>query len=126
MATCFSDDIKCIVDNARDELVEKLTMAIKEEAGKQININEIIKQVDVVHLVRQAVYDHFRQSVANEIGNRLRCGIYDGTKIEKLFEEVWTSELDKAIKDRIRERAYKAVDNVIAEWLKKTQHVSRL
>lgn len=119
MTTEFSDDIRFIVDNARDELVEKLTMTIKKEAGKQIDINEIIKHVDVVHIVRQAVYDHFRQSVAKEIGDRLRCGIYDGTQVDKLFQSVWTSELDRSIQDRIRERAYKAVDNVIAERLKK-------
>lgn len=115
----FSDDIGFIVDNARHELAEKLTIAIKEETAKLIDINEIIKQVDVAHLVRQAVYDNFRQTVANEIGNRLRCGIYDGTQVDKLFQSVWTNELDKAIQDRIRERAYKAVDNVIAERLKK-------
>lgn len=119
MTTSFSDDINLIVDNARKELVERLATSIKEEAEKLININEIIKQVDVAHLVRQATYDSFRQSVANEIGNRLRCGIYDGTQVDKLFESVWTSELDKAIKDRIRSQAYRAVDDVIAERLKK-------
>lgn len=121
MADSFSDDIKLIMDYARDELVEKLTIAIKEEVGKLIDINEIIKQADVPHLVRVAVYNDFRQSVANEVGNRLRCGVYNGTQIDELFQSAWTNEFDKAISERIRERAYKAVDGVIAERLKKIQ-----
>ena len=68
--------------------------------------------------VRHAIDDHFRKAVANEIGNRLRCGIYDGTSIDKLFESVWKPELDKAIQDRIQDRVDKTIDTVIAKRLK--------
>jgi hypothetical protein len=114
----FSDTLEMVADDARNEFIERLTAIIKDEARKLIDITEIVKQVDVAGLVRQAIYDHFRQCVANEIGNRLRCGIYDGTKVDKLFESVWTSELDKAIQDRIRTKANKAIDEVIAERLR--------
>jgi hypothetical protein len=112
------NDIQLIVDNAKDELVERLTIAIKEEAEKLIDANEIVKQVDVAHLVRVAIYDHFRRMVANEIGNRLRCGIYDGTRVDELFQSVWTSEFDKAIQDRIRAQVHKAINDAITEKLK--------
>lgn len=119
MTSSFSDDMNSILDNAKNELVEKLNSAIKEETKKLIDLNEIIKHIDVAHLVRQAAYDYFRQSVANEVANQLRCGIYQGTKIDLLFQSAWTSEFDKAIQERIRQRAFKAVDDVIAERLKK-------
>lgn len=114
----FIDNISYIVDNAKDEFVERLAEAVKEETVKIIDADDIIKQLNVPYLVRQAIYDHFRQFVTNEIGNRLRCGIYDGTKVDTLFESVWTEELDKAIEDRIRSRIYKSIDDVIAERLK--------
>jgi hypothetical protein len=114
----LSDTLGMIADDARNEFIERLTAIIKDEAGKLIDVIEIVKQVDVAGLVRQAIYDHFRQCVANEIGNRLRCGIYDGTKVDRLFESVWTSELDKAIQDRIRTKVNKAIDAVVAERLR--------
>ena len=112
------DDLKCIIDNARDELVERLTTAVKEEAGKLVSTDDIVQRADVPSIVRHAIDDHFRKAVANEIGNRLRCGIYDGTSIDKLFESVWKPELDKAIQDRIRDRVDKTIDTVIAKRLK--------
>ena len=121
MSTNFSDDINLIVDNAKEELAERLTLAIKEEVGRLVSADKIIDRSNVSSIVSRAIYDHFNQAVANEIGNRLRCGIYNGINIDKLFDSVWTSELDKAIQDRIRGRVNKAVDDVIAERLKKIQ-----
>ena len=55
--------------------------------------------------------------VANEVSNRLRCGIWNGTTVDRLFESIWTEQFDIAIKDRIRQKVYSAIDAVIKERL---------
>ena len=72
----LSSEIEYILENSKSELVERLTAVVNEEVKKLIDVNEFTKSINVADIVRRAVYDHFRQHVANEISNRLRCGIW--------------------------------------------------
>ncbi len=68
--------------------------------------------------MNRLIRSHFEASVATEIGNRLRLGMYDGSLVNRLFESIWTEQFDIAIKERIRGKVYAAIDAAITEKLK--------
>ena len=112
------DRIKCACENANSDLADRILAIVTEhlETSMTIETQQLVKMIDNVS--HRLLTDHFQKSIANEIGNRLRCGCYNGTDVDKLFESVWTNELDRAIKDRIESKVYKAIDTVIAERLR--------
>lgn len=83
---------------------------LENKAGE---LTAIIEQVDVGRMV----YEQMRLSVANEIGNRLRCGVWNGQEITKLVEECWPAAVDEAVKDRIRWRLGTMVEDEIKSRL---------
>lgn len=100
-----------------NRVAELLKVKIESEIERTLQIDRLLELVNNSNIVGMAMREHFENRVANEISNRLRCGIYSGTAVDKLFESVWTDQFDKAIKERIRGRVNKVIDAVIAERL---------
>jgi len=100
----FSESFKGILDKA---VTQKVNSLLSDPIA-------LVKMIEDSPAFREAIYKYFDKRVATEVGNRLRCGIYDGTKVDDLFEKVWTPELDKAMEDRIIRR----LDNKINDMIK--------
>lgn len=63
--------------------------------------------------LRRVIGDRIEQSVATIVGNRLRCEVYNGFDMDKVFESIWPEQFDTAIKDRARRVAENAVKEAI-------------
>jgi len=74
---------------------------------------QIVKLVENCPAFKNAIYDYFKDRVANEVGNRLRCGCYEGTQVDALFDKVWSESLDSAMEERISRCISTKVDNLI-------------
>jgi len=116
----FAESIRNALDDCNATLVDSLVAAIKKyvEESKLFDANDLLKMVNASNLVNRILRDHIERWVANEIGNRLRCGIYDGRKVDELFSTLWTEQLEKSVQDRIRSRVNVAIDAAITERMK--------
>lgn len=116
----FAEELVSVLSYNRDEVVRTVLDVVKRklEDTPPPTAAEIVKAINDSSLVHNMMCDWAKKWVANEIGNRLRCGIWNGTTVDKLFDSIWTEQLDVAIKDRIRTKVYAAIDTVIAERLK--------
>lgn len=119
----LGESIGFAISNVEEDLKGRLLDLIKEriesEAQRLLQFEVLKKMIDESSIVHRKLLEWMNSWVANEVGNRLRCGVYNGTGVDKLFESIWTEQLDIAIKDRIRSKVYKAIDDVIAEKLKR-------
>lgn len=115
----FATELGQMLNYNRDEISNGLLALVKRklEAEKLIDAKELTKILDESRIVHTLVRTHFKSWVENEIGNRLRCGIYDGGTVNRLFDSIWTEQFDIAIKERIRERVNKAIDAIVKERL---------
>jgi hypothetical protein len=106
------------ISNAINDFSENINNIINRSVEKKVtslmgNPAKLVSIVENCPAFKDAIYDYFKKSVAVEIGNRLRCGIYNGTEIDKLFNDVWTDELDKAMKDRLSRKIDVEIENMI-------------
>lgn len=119
----ITEDIRFAILESNESLAHRVTSIIKDEVESELKdvlrADSLISLLHNSDIVRVAIREYFEKYAATEIGNRLRCGIYSGTQIDKLFESIWTEQLDKSIQDRIRMRVNNAVDQVIKERLSK-------
>lgn len=116
----FAEGIKISLDNAKYDLSNQLVDLVKQRFEDCVAFNQesLVKIIDESNVLNRLVREHLEKWTATEIGNRFRCGIYDGFRMDKLFDSLWNEEFDKAIKDRIRIKVYAAIDAVIADKLK--------
>jgi hypothetical protein len=112
------------VEEIRDELDARISGLIDDLVSKRMSelssreSNELEGLIANSDAVRLAINKHFDGSVATQVGNRLRCGIYDGTAVDRLFDRIWTEQFDRAIEDRIRSRVVKAIDTIVDQKLR--------
>lgn len=116
----FAEELGSIFDNNRNEIISDVLDLVKRklEDVSQITFSEIEKEIERSNLVHRVMTSWAERWVANEVGNRLRCGIWDGKTVDRIFDSIWTEQFDIAIRDRIKTKAREAVDAVIAERLK--------
>lgn len=120
----FIEGIKSIqsdLEGSRQDASRQIIELVKarfSDAMAALDTETIMKVIDRSNIIDRLIRDNVEKCVAVEVGNRLRCGIYNGTAIDKLLESIWTEQLEIALKDRIRSKAYTAIDAVIAERLK--------
>lgn len=117
----FATELGSIYNYNRNEIVNRVLELVKRklEESPPPTADEIVKAVESSGLVHRTMMDWANRWVAKEVANRLRCGIWDGSTVDRLFDTIWTEQFDVAIKDRIRSKVYAAVDSVIKERLAK-------
>lgn len=115
----LEEGFKDIICNARDDLAYKLVNLVKTKVESEKLFDEKVLERTIAHsdIINRVIREHIEKWVATEVGNRLRCRIYDGIKVNQLFDSIWTEQLDIAIKDRIRSKVYTAIDTIITEKL---------
>ena len=115
----MAESISYAISNAKSDLADRLVDIVKEriESEKLFDEDRLVAMVESSDVVSKVIYDYFKTRVENEVGNRLRCGIYNGTQVDRLLDSVWTEQLDIAIKDRIRFWVYTSIDAIITEKL---------
>jgi len=115
----FTTAINSEIEDTRYSIVARFTELVKQKIENEISVSSLTAIVEESGTIRRMIREYFEKSVATEIGNRLRCGIYDGLKMDDVFESVWNEQFDRAIQDRIRQKVHSAIDTVVAERLKK-------
>lgn len=115
----FTTELESILSYNRDEIVSSVLALVKRKLEEMPipTAAEIVKTIEDSGLVHRTMLDWANRWVANEVANRLHCGIWDGATVDRLFDTIWTEQFDVAIKYRIREKARAAVDAVIKERL---------
>jgi hypothetical protein len=115
----FVTELGSILSCSRDEIVNGVLELVKRkvEETPPLTAAEIVRAIESSGIVHRTMLDWANRWVANEVANRLRCGIWDGTTVGRLFDTIWTEQFDVAIKDRIRQKANAAIDAVIKERL---------
>lgn len=115
----FATELGSILDNNRSETIDKVLELVARQLKDTPppSATEIIKSIEDSRLVHRAMMDWMNRWVVNEVSNRLRCGVWDGTAVDRVFDTIWTEQFDIAVKDRIRKKVYDAIDAVIAEKL---------
>ena len=119
--TDFVENIGYLIENTKTKLTDSILSYVKQyiDAEKLFDSDKLIKIIDESNVVSRLVREHIEKWVATEIGNRLRCCIYDAYQVDKLFDSIWTKELDKAIEERIKRKVNASIDQIITEYLKK-------
>jgi hypothetical protein len=97
--------LNALVETLANDALEKLKAPENEEA--------LVIRIMETEVFRKAVYERNEARLATEIGNRLRCGIYNALEMDALFERVWVKELDKALEDRVRQKIDKYVSTEV-------------
>lgn len=106
------------IDTIRDNIRDQLDSIVKEEIRK-LSVDTTALEKTIKDLDLYSILGHDLESkVANNIGNRLRCGIYDGHLMDKAFDEVWTDQLQTALEHRIRKKVFEFIDKAIQDKLK--------
>ncbi len=115
----FATELGSVLNYNKDEIISSVLALVKRklEETPPPTAAEIVKAIESSGLVHRTMLEWASRWVANEVGNRLRCGIWNGTAVDRLFDSIWTEQLDTAIKDRIRRRVDSAIDAVIKERL---------
>lgn len=112
-----AEDLVAMAEARVAELVEEM-VAAKLRSLSTDRFAELAESLAKSTVVARAVDDRVRAYCETEVGNRLRCGIYDGGKVDRLFESVWSDQLDRAIRERVRSRVLAIVDEMVVEVLK--------
>lgn len=115
----FAIEIGSILTPNKEEIINSILDLVRRklEDSQPPCATEIIQAIENSGLVHRMMCDWSNRWVANEVGNRLRCGIWNGSTVDRLFDSIWTEQFDIAIRDRIRQRVYSAIDGAIKERL---------
>lgn len=115
----FTTELGSILSYNRDEIISSVVGLVKRklEETPPPTAAEIVQAIESSGIVHRTMLDWANRWVANEVANRLRCGVWNGGTIDRLFDTIWTEQFDVAIKDRIRQKAYAAIDAVIKDRL---------
>ncbi len=116
----FATEMGSILSYNKQEIIHSILELVRRklESTPPPTAAEIIKEIEISGMVHRSMCDWANRWVANEVANRLRCGIWDGSTVNRLFDSIWTEQFDIAIQERIKDKARSAVDAVIAEQLK--------
>lgn len=111
------------IDDLIEEKVEKIVNEKIEDAVANIAKQEVENYVEAnkdtigdSHSFRKQIYNIIDHYLPTEIGNRLRCGIYDNTLVKKVFDECFEDELKKQIKSEIRTQCREMCRKEIREY----------
>lgn len=100
------------VANLIDYLVDQKVNELSESP------DELAAAIEESGVLRRAIREFFERTAATEVGNRLRCGIYNGLQVDKIFDSIWTAEFETALQDRAKRIAQRAVTAAIENILK--------
>lgn len=117
----FAEELGAILTPNKEEIISNILELVRRKLDdtQPPKVEEIVKAIESNNLVHKLMCEWADRWVANEVGNRLRCGCWDGIKVDRIFDSIWDEQFDVAIKDRIQKRVFAAIDEVIAERLKK-------
>ena len=115
----FAAEMGSILSYNKDEIISSVLDLVRKklEDSPPPNLAEITREIENSHLIHRHMLDWMHRWVANEVGNRLRCGIWNGGSVDRLFDSIWTEQFDVAIKDRIKRKVDSAIDAVVKERL---------
>ena len=115
----FAAELDSVLSYNKDEIINGVLGLVKRklEDAPPLTADEIVKAIESSGLVHRTMLNWANRWVANEVENRLRCGIWNGGTVDRLFDSIWTTAFDKAIQDRIRQKVNSAIDAVVKERL---------
>lgn len=111
-----AEELMALAEARVAELVDEM-VAAKLRSLSADGFDALAESLAKSVAVSRALDERVRAKCENEVENRLRCGIYDASKVDRLFESVWTSQLDRAIKERIRAQVLQVCDETVRELL---------
>lgn len=116
------EDVYKEVCERTEQLIEGLVDKSLETLLKpdSTELASIVESVADSVKIRNIIRRHLERSAASIIEDRLRRGL-DATAVDRAFDAVWTDQFQRALADRVRHKAYKVIDEVIAERLKRLQ-----
>lgn len=106
-------DLEEEVKNKITEIIDRIV----EEHLNSMSLEELAERVADSSTLRRCFSDWLDKSLPTVIGNRLRCGCWEGGLIDRAFEAVWSDQLQKALEDRIRYRVQDTVKKFTEELL---------
>ena len=102
----------------RDSILSHISGFVEEKVKELVSPESIAKIFSETNALHKFVLDQVKRFGETEVGNRLRCGCWDGRTVDRLFDSIWTEQFDKAIQDRIRDKVRSGIDAAIADRLK--------
>src|SRR5258706_9692647 len=96
----FATELGSILSYNKDKVISSVLELVKRklEDTPPPTAAEIVQAIESSGLVHRTMLEWANRWVANEVANRLRCGIWNGTAVDRLFDSIWTEQLDIAIK----------------------------
>jgi hypothetical protein len=110
----ISDEVELKIQQMINELVQKQLEAIVTKGNPAL-----AEFVERSPELKKGIRDYFELHAATTVGNRLRCGCYEGTQVDKIFDSIWSEQWDRAIADRIRGKVNDAINAMIKDRLAK-------
>lgn len=110
----IADEVELKFQQMVNDLVEQQVKAIVTKGNPALT--EFVERSPEL---QKGIRDYFERHAATTVGNRLRCGCYEGTQVDKIFEGIWTEQWDRAIADRIRGKVNDTINAIIKERLSK-------
>lgn len=112
----MSDLTENIETALNDKFEEILSRVFQQEIKKFIE-NNPDKIADTTPF-RKTIIELIERFVPTEIGNRLRCGIYDNNLVKEVFEKHFEECLRKQLKEEITYQSKKLIKEELKRQLK--------
>lgn len=109
------------LDFINEELKYKIEDSIKDEVKAQVlefvskpeNLEKIAHSLEV----RKEIHKQVESYCINEIGNRLRCGIYNNLQVKEAFEKNFSELLSEQFKQELRYKALEISKQAFSQYL---------
>ena len=107
----IEEEVQSRLNQLIDDLVRKRLADMSPE--------ELANRVADSPEMRRAFSDWLDKTLPTVIGNRLRCGCWEGGHMDRIFESVWTDQFQKSMESRVRMKALDTASTIAEKFLTK-------
>ncbi len=109
----FAQYIQDQVNHTEREIKERINNLVKDYLENHVSTDSLFADS-----AAEAVRNYADRYISNEIGNRLRCGVYDYNIFKKVFDDNWEKCLKTQIESEIRTEIRKVIKAEIQIYIK--------